>query len=473
MSAPLDGHVVGVVGLGNMGTPMSANLVAAGATVRAFDIAAEARERFAAAVPGAEIVGSTEETAAGAEAVLLSLPNSDVVESVIGGGLADALEPGAVLVDMSSSEPPRTVALAERLAADGKVLIDAPVSGGVSGARAATLAVMAGGPEETVAKVRPLLAALGRPRHVGAVGAGHALKALNNLMSAAHLVASSEAMLIGRRFGLHPEVMLDVVRVLRRTPVALTDEQQAIKDEFVRVRGKWGEEWQHILELDPAFLRAYLNFSAVPWRREPGALEPKVRELIYITVDASATHMYTRGLRKHIAAALGHGARPAEIMEVLELTSTLGIHTCNIGVPLLIEVLDEEGLRDGPAELTEHQEKLKARFTETRGYWHSFWDGLLELDPELFEAYLEFSAVPWRTGTLEPKIKELVYCAFDAAATHLYVPGLKQHLRNAVRLGATVPEIMEVFEIASVIGVHAATTAAPILAELSGREGRP
>lgn len=248
--------------------------------------------------------------------------------------------------------------------------------------------------------------------------------------------------------------------------MTLTDEQQAIKDEFIRVRGTWGEPWQHMLELDPAFVRAYLNFSAVPWRRQPGALDPKVREFIYIAVDAAATHLYTPGVRQHVAAALDHGATPQEIMEVLELTSTLGIHAANIGVPLLIEVLEEEGLRDGPAPLNERQQRLKAEFTKNRGYWHSFWDGLLELDPDLFEAYVEFSSVPWRTGTLQPKVKELVYCAFDVSATHLYVPGLKLHLRNAVRYGATVAEILEVFEIASVIGIHTATTAAPILAEL-------
>ena len=117
-------------------------------------------------------------------------------------------------------------------------------------------------------------------------------------------------------------------------------------------------------------------------------------------------------------------------MEVLELTSTLGIHASNIGVPLLLEVLEEEGLRDGPAPLDERQEQLKAEFTANRGYWHEFWDGMLELDPDLFEAYIEFSSVPWKTGTLEPKVKELVYIAFDASATHLYVPGLKLHMRT-------------------------------------------
>jgi alkylhydroperoxidase/carboxymuconolactone decarboxylase family protein YurZ len=248
-----------------------------------------------------------------------------------------------------------------------------------------------------------------------------------------------------------------------------TDEQQAIKDEFVRAGGTWGEPWERMLELDPAFVRAYADLAAVPVRHR--ALEPKVRELLHVAVDAAATHLHAPGVRQHVAAALEAGATPAEVMEVLELTSTLGIHAANIGVPLLVEVLTEEGLRDGPAPLDERQERLKAEFTATRGYWHSFWDEILELDPDLFEAYVAFSSVPWHTGTLEPKVKELVYCAFDASATHLYVPGLKLHLRNALGHGASVAEILEMFEIASLVGIHAATTAAPILAELAGRDG--
>jgi alkylhydroperoxidase/carboxymuconolactone decarboxylase family protein YurZ len=247
--------------------------------------------------------------------------------------------------------------------------------------------------------------------------------------------------------------------------MTLTAEQQEIKDEFVKVRGTWGDPWERMLELDPAFVRAYLHFSAVPWTGE-SHLEPKIKEFVYIAADAAATHLYEPGIRQHIVAALRHGATPAEIMEVIELTSTLGIHACNIGVPLLIEVLEEEGVRKGPAPLSERQEKLKADFTANRGYWHEFWEGILELAPDLFEAYIEFSSVPWKTGTLEPKVKEMIYVAFDAAATHLYVPGLKLHLRNAVRLGATQGELMEVLSIVSVIGIHAATTATPILADV-------
>ena len=245
--------------------------------------------------------------------------------------------------------------------------------------------------------------------------------------------------------------------------MTLTARQEEIKAEFIRVRGTWSDTWEGVLRLDPEFLKAYLEFSAVPWRKNH--LDDKVKEFIYIALDANATHMYLPGVRQHIKAALKLGATPQEIMEVLELSATLGIHAMNIGVPILVEVLAEKGLRTGPAPLTAYQEELKASFTSTRGYWHSFWDEMLELDPEMFAAYTEFSSVPWRSGTLPPKVKEFVYIAFDTAATHLYVQGLKLHISNAIEHGATASEILEVMEIASVLGIHGVTAAAPILLE--------
>jgi alkylhydroperoxidase/carboxymuconolactone decarboxylase family protein YurZ len=247
----------------------------------------------------------------------------------------------------------------------------------------------------------------------------------------------------------------------------LTPRQAEIKDRFVQARGTWGPSWEAMLRLDPEFLAAYLKLSTVPVHKEH--LDPVVREFVFIAADAAATHMFTPGTRAHIRAALELGATTQQIMEVLELTSTLGIHAANIGVPLLLEVMEEEGLRSGPAPLDDRRRQLKEQFTRSRGYWHSFWDGLLELDPELFDAYTDFSSHPWHTGVLEPWVKELIYCAFDAAATHLYVPGLKVHMRNALRLGATPEQIMEMLEIVSLIGIHAAMEAAPILLEESSR----
>jgi alkylhydroperoxidase/carboxymuconolactone decarboxylase family protein YurZ len=91
------------------------------------------------------------------------------------------------------------------------------------------------------------------------------------------------------------------------------------------------------------------------------------------------------------------------------------------------------------------------------------WEKTLLLDPEIFEAYTAFSTVPFRTGTLDRKTKTLVYIAFDSAATHLYSAGTRMHMRNALDAGATKEEILEVLEIVSVIGIHAATVAVPIL----------
>lgn len=255
--------------------------------------------------------------------------------------------------------------------------------------------------------------------------------------------------------------------------MTLTPRQQQSKDQFVEQRGEgaWSPLWESIARIDPEFLDAYREMSMVPWRKNH--LDAKTKELIYIAVDANATHMYLPGVRQHIQAAFRHGATVQEIMEVIECASTLGIHAMNIGVPILVEVLEEQGLRTGAAELDERQQAMKDDFTTTRGYWHSFWDEILELDPEMFEAYTAFSSVPWRTGTLEPKVKEFVYIAFDTAATHLYKPGLKLHLENALGYGATVGEILEVMEIASVIGIHAATSAVPILVEEAERAGKP
>ena len=186
---------------------MASRLVAAGYEVLGYDAKPGARERF----PDAR--ETLAEAAAGT--VVLMLPDSAAVRQVLlGDGLFDALAPGSVIVDMGSSQPTETRVLAEEAARRGVELVDAPVSGGVRGALAGTLTIMAGGSDEQFASCRPLLEAIGgKVLHVGPVGAGHALKALNNLLSGTTLLASAEAVLVGRRFGLDPQLMLDAINV--------------------------------------------------------------------------------------------------------------------------------------------------------------------------------------------------------------------------------------------------------------------
>jgi alkylhydroperoxidase/carboxymuconolactone decarboxylase family protein YurZ len=242
----------------------------------------------------------------------------------------------------------------------------------------------------------------------------------------------------------------------------LTDRKKKLRDDFIEARGYWNPFWESLLDLDEDFFEAYTNFSSIPWRKGP--LDPKIKEFVYIAVDAAATHLYVPGIRQHIKQALGYGATAAEIMEVLELTATLGIHACNIGVPILVEELEAAG-RPVSQDLSERQLALKDDFEQKRGYWHQFWHEVLLLDPDFFESYIHFSSVPWVSGVLEPKVKELIYTAFDVSATHLYAPGLRLHIANAIGYGATREEILEVIELASVIGIHSCTVGVPILVE--------
>jgi len=245
--------------------------------------------------------------------------------------------------------------------------------------------------------------------------------------------------------------------------MTLTARQQAIKDDFIRIRNTWAPQWESILRMDCEFLNAYLHLSAVPLRHNH--LENKVKEFIYIAVNASSTHLFSPGIQMHLKAAIEFGASRGELMEVLELTSTVGIHASNVGVPILLEVLNEEGLVPSAAAPDERREALKQHFIEDQGYWDVSWDALLNLDPDFFEAYAKFSAIPWQAGRLKPKVKELVLCALAAAATHLYKPGIKTHMRNAIRHGATQGEVMEMLDIVSVIGIHGALVGVPMLEE--------
>jgi 3-hydroxyisobutyrate dehydrogenase len=201
---------IALIGLGNMGGPIGSHWVSAGDRVIGFDLSEAAREAFRAR--GGETAESMVDAAGGAEVVVLLLPDSTVVDAVLADLLdRGALSEGSVVIDMSSSEPQHTQRNAALAAEHGVTLIDAPVSGGVAGAEAGTLTVMVGGETGAVEAHRELLEQLGTVVHVGEVGSGHAVKSLNNLLSAIHLWATSEAVVIGERFGVDPEVLLQVV----------------------------------------------------------------------------------------------------------------------------------------------------------------------------------------------------------------------------------------------------------------------
>lgn len=203
---------IGFVGLGKMGRPMVGQLAAAGFPLVVRD-AAPAITTDVADAFGVES-GADADAFADVEILILMLPNSAIVESVLEGpeGLVNRLPAGALVVDMGSSEPLRTRALNSRLHARGFAFCDAPVSGGVAGAERGSLAIMVGGTDDVVAPALPVLEVLGsRLVRVGPVGAGHAAKALNNLVSASTLAVTVEALHIAAAFGIDPDVFVDVL----------------------------------------------------------------------------------------------------------------------------------------------------------------------------------------------------------------------------------------------------------------------
>jgi 3-hydroxyisobutyrate dehydrogenase len=200
------------IGLGRMGAPMARNYAAAGRHVVLFDVDTTVAVSLAAEV-GARSIDSLAEPPADVDTVVLMLPTSRIVESVLEtDGLLTRLPPGTLVIDMGSSEPASTRRLAEVARGRGVGYVDAPVSGGVAKATTGALSIMVGGEGDDVRRARPHLEPMGAAvLDVGPPGAGHAAKALNNLLSATNIAAAAEVLTVARAFGIEPAVMVDVL----------------------------------------------------------------------------------------------------------------------------------------------------------------------------------------------------------------------------------------------------------------------
>lgn len=205
-------ETVGLVGVGMMGAPMAANIVRAGLDLVLCDVDAARAQRVADDI-GARVVPDAATLAREAGRVISMLPDSAIVEAMVFGpaGLAEGGGPGTLLIEMSSGDPSVTVDIAKRLEGRGIRVVDAPVSGGVTRAISGELTIMAGGEEADYEVAKPVLSTMGSPIHVGILGAGQALKALNNLVSAGGFLIGIEALLIGQKFGLDPAVMVETL----------------------------------------------------------------------------------------------------------------------------------------------------------------------------------------------------------------------------------------------------------------------
>ncbi|MBS0191433.1 MAG: carboxymuconolactone decarboxylase family protein [Phycisphaerales bacterium] len=228
--------------------------------------------------------------------------------------------------------------------------------------------------------------------------------------------------------------------------------------------------WDSALELlriwDPAWAEACRRMSVNPWGGE--VLPRKLVELISIGIHAACTNQNPEGTRRHIRAALREGATRGEILHVLKCAAVMSIHSCSLGAPILLEEARLAGKQaiPKPGVPTPACDQMKAI-----GQWNSAWDPFFQLDPEWTDQFMATGAGIYAGGVLPPKEMELLSIAFDASFTHMYAPGTRRHIQNALKAGASMEEIMEVLKICVAHGVQACNLAVPILEdELRSRE---
>jgi len=225
--------------------------------------------------------------------------------------------------------------------------------------------------------------------------------------------------------------------------------------------GPWDAALDKVREWDPQWAEVCVKMSTNPWTS--GILPLKLVELISLAINAACTNLNPEGTRRHIRAALAAGATRDEILMVLKCATVMSLHSCSLGVPILMEEAKTAGLApvarsNKPA--TPSIDKLRAI-----GQWNTVWDPFYELAPAWTDEFMAAAVEIYASGVLPPKDIELLSIAFDASYTHMYAPGTRRHIKGALAAGATMEEIMEVLKLCVAQGVQACNLGVPILAE--------
>ncbi len=226
-------------------------------------------------------------------------------------------------------------------------------------------------------------------------------------------------------------------------------------------RGPWDAALEKVRQWDPKWAEICEKMTMNPWRK--GVLPRKTIELISIALNAACTNLNQDGTRRHIGAALEAGATRDEILMVLKCASALSIHSCSLGAPILLEEAKAAGVK--PAQRKTREATPACDKMREIGQWNQAWDPFYELDPAWTDEFFATAIGIYGSGVLSAKDVELLSIAFDASYTHMYAPGTRRHIKAALKLGATMEEIMEVLKLCVVQGVQACNLGVPILAE--------
>ncbi len=222
----------------------------------------------------------------------------------------------------------------------------------------------------------------------------------------------------------------------------------------------WGASLDKLREWDPHGAELLWRMGANPWNS--GVLPLKEVELISLALNCSCTNLDEEGTRRHIRRALDAGATRDEVLLVLKCGVGLAVHSCSLGAPILLEEMKAAGVQaaGGPKPDTPACDAMRAI-----GQWNTAWDPFYELSPLWTDEFFAFGASVYKSGIFSPRFLELISIAFDASITHMYAPGVRRHIKGALRAGATPEEIMTVLQLCVSMGVQACVKGVPVLAE--------
>lgn len=210
------------------------------------------------------------------------------------------------------------------------------------------------------------------------------------------------------------------------------------------------------------------NFWGMAFR--PSALSPRMKELVLVALHGTVTAIDSEAVHRHVGRALSAGASPLDVMDVLTTIISAANHALYFAMPVLIGELKELGHPDAEVPpLTQEAQSIKDAFIRERGFWNEQRDVLARMMPEYFAELSQISTVSWKDGSLTRKERELICVAIDCTVTHTFEQGLRIHIRNALKEGATADEVLDVFKLASVIGMEGYILSAEALFESQTR----
>jgi alkylhydroperoxidase/carboxymuconolactone decarboxylase family protein YurZ len=252
----------------------------------------------------------------------------------------------------------------------------------------------------------------------------------------------------------------------------MTDELRpdAVREAFRRRRGHWNDDWEAMLGYSPAYVAAYLEFSA--YVADRGTLTPKFRELVYVATNCTPTHMFEKGLRNHARQALELGATPAELFSVVATVSAIGIYSYLLVAESVAALVPGAAGNADTAAVDRVKADHAALFgTVMAGVAPGIELAGIELDSDFYASWLNFAAAPIRgpRAALSVKDAHLIALAVHAQCTQLNAASVHQHAAAALAHGASADEVLDIGRLISSMGIHAMVFALPVITDLAAR----